>query len=218
MSRLWHTNTHTDGHGKVGQYPVWAESAKTILLDIVQIGATTCPNWFWHFFKMKKNAQIACRGKGNLDNAQKWGLCISMATFWKISLQFSWHVMKTLNFYKHVFEKVENILVFFQSMFYESGRHCDLMNIFWKPFRRRKDHIFFLKMICMSAHYWTPKEDRMFTTQTIKAILLYFVSFRYKLLQDGWVTSVHWCENISNLNSSKYQSLQIALFVFIYLL
>ena len=92
---------------------------------------------------MKKIAQIACRGKGNLDNAQKRGfffwevypkllvrLFISMAIFWKISLQFSWHVMKTLNFYKHVFEKVENILVFFQSMFYESGRHCDLMNIF----------------------------------------------------------------------------------------
>ena len=170
---------------------------------------------------MKKNAQIACRGKGNLDNAQKKGffsgkfsfkllvrLCISMATSWKISLQFTWHVMKTFKFYKIYFNP-----------FYESGRNCDLRNIFLKPYRGRKDHIFFLKRICMSAHYWTPKEDRMFTAQTIKAIfILYFVSFRYKLLQDGWVTSVHWRENISNLNSLKYQSLQIHLFVFIYLL
>ena len=95
-----------------------------------------CPNWggpakidFENFFKMKKNAQIACRGKGNLDNAQKKGffsgkfsfkllvrLCISMATSWKISLQFTWHVMKTFKFCKHVFKKVENILVFFQSI------------------------------------------------------------------------------------------------------
>ena len=27
MSRLWHTNWHTNKHGKVVQYPVWAESA-----------------------------------------------------------------------------------------------------------------------------------------------------------------------------------------------
>ena len=116
-----------------------------------------------------------------------------MATFWKRSLQFTCH--EDVWFLQACIWVRRKSKIYWCSFnpFHESGRHCDLRNIFWKPFRGRKDHIFFLKMICKSAHYWALKEDRMFTALTIKAILLYFVS------------------------SSKYQSLQIPLFVFIYL-